>query len=117
MSFVNYGHQEDFEVTRRFWFDVSEVPVSDAILGCELRIYKKARGTSSTAYKVFDQFEFRGGFKKCFCFGLLDHDEGVGWFPTKKDLLKNYHRLFSPLFDSEAFNTCKCTINLFFLPF
>jgi hypothetical protein len=25
MSFVNYGHQEEFEFTRRFWFDVSEV--------------------------------------------------------------------------------------------
>jgi hypothetical protein len=25
MSFVNYGHQEEFEFTRRFWFDVTEV--------------------------------------------------------------------------------------------
>eukprot|EP00088_Acartia_fossae_P059268 TRINITY_DN7013_c0_g1_i4.p1 TRINITY_DN7013_c0_g1~~TRINITY_DN7013_c0_g1_i4.p1 ORF type:complete len:446 (+),score=103.13 TRINITY_DN7013_c0_g1_i4:189-1526(+) len=51
MSFVNYGHQEDYEVTRRYWFDVSEVPVVDIILGCELRIYKKAR-SGNAAYKV-----------------------------------------------------------------
>merc|ERR1719167_118785 len=58
MSFVNYGHQEDFEVTRRFWFDVREVPIGDTIIACELRIFKKARGTgndvtgSGRAYKV-----------------------------------------------------------------
>jgi len=51
MSFVNYGHQEDYEVTRRYWFDVSEVPNADIILGCELRIYKKAR-SGNAAYKV-----------------------------------------------------------------
>jgi len=43
MSFVNYGHQEEFEVTRRFWFDVSEVPLGDTILTTELRLYKEAR--------------------------------------------------------------------------
>merc|ERR1719394_1347757 len=43
MSFVNYGHQEDLEVTRRFWFDVSEVPLGDTILTTELRLYKEAR--------------------------------------------------------------------------
>ena len=43
MSFVNYGHQEEFEVTRRFWFDVSEVPLGDTILSTELRLYKEAR--------------------------------------------------------------------------
>lgn len=55
MSFVNYGHQEDFEVTRRFWFDVREVPLGDTIIACELRIFKKARGGgdgSGRAYKV-----------------------------------------------------------------
>lgn len=51
MSFVNYGHQEDYEVTRRYWFDVSEVPIADILLGCELRIYKKAR-SGIAAYKV-----------------------------------------------------------------
>ena len=51
MSFVNYGHQEDYEVTRRYWFDVSEVPIADILLGCELRIYKKKRG-GNAAYKV-----------------------------------------------------------------
>jgi len=43
MSFVNYGHQEEFETTRRFWFDVSEVPMGDTVLSAELRIYKEAR--------------------------------------------------------------------------
>ena len=43
MSFVNYGHQEELELTRRFWFDVSEVGLGDQILNCELRIYKEAR--------------------------------------------------------------------------
>lgn len=45
MSFVNYGHQEEFEVTRRFWFDVSEVPLGDTVLTTELRLYKEGRGT------------------------------------------------------------------------
>jgi len=43
MSFVNYGHQEELELTRRFWFDVSEVALGDQILTCELRIYKEGR--------------------------------------------------------------------------
>ena len=43
MSFVNYGHQEEFELTRRFWFDISEVGLRDLILSCELRIFKEAR--------------------------------------------------------------------------
>jgi len=43
MSFVNYGHQEEFEVTRRFWFDVSEVPLGDTVLTTELRLFKEAR--------------------------------------------------------------------------
>jgi len=43
MSFVNYGHQEEFELTRRFWFDVSEVLLGDTILTSELRIYKETR--------------------------------------------------------------------------
>merc|ERR1712241_1511840 len=43
MSFVNYGHQEELELTRRFWFDVSEVGLGEQILTCELRIYKEAR--------------------------------------------------------------------------
>lgn len=51
MSFVNYGHQEDYEVTRRFWFDVSEVPLGNSILTCELRIFKSAQ-RGSAAYKV-----------------------------------------------------------------
>jgi len=51
MSFVNYGHQEDFEVTRRFWFDVSEVPLGDTILDCELRIYKEPQ-SGNAAYTV-----------------------------------------------------------------
>jgi len=52
MSFVNYGHQEDYEVTRRFWFDVSEVPMNDQILNCELRIYKQAAGPGSGSYRL-----------------------------------------------------------------
>lgn len=53
MSFVNYGHQEEFEVTRRFWFDVSEVPLDDTILTSELRIYKEARlGSGSASFRV-----------------------------------------------------------------
>ena len=44
MSFVNYGHQEEFEVTRRFWFDVSEVPLGDTVLTTELRLFKEGRG-------------------------------------------------------------------------
>ena len=51
MSFVNYGHQEDLEVTRRFWFDVSEVPLGDTILTTELRLYKEAR-KGSGMFKV-----------------------------------------------------------------
>jgi len=43
MSFVNYGHQEELELTRRFWFDVSEVSLGDSILTSELRIFKEAR--------------------------------------------------------------------------
>ena len=43
MSFVNYGHQEELEMTRRYWFDVSEVALNDKILSCELRIFKEAR--------------------------------------------------------------------------
>merc|ERR1712130_245394 len=43
MSFVNYGHQEEYELTRRFWFDISEVALSDKILSCELRIFKEER--------------------------------------------------------------------------
>jgi len=49
MSFVNYGHQEEFETTRRFWFDVSEVPLDDTILTSELRIYKEARPLAGNA--------------------------------------------------------------------
>jgi len=52
MSFVNYGHQEEFETTRRFWFDVSEVPLGDAILSTELRIFKQAREGVDEEYKV-----------------------------------------------------------------
>jgi len=48
MSFVNYGHQEELELTRRFWFDVSEVALGDQILTCELRIYKEARSGSNS---------------------------------------------------------------------
>lgn len=51
MSFVNYGHQEEFEFTRRFWFDVSEVGLADDVLSSELRIYKEARDGDS-AFKV-----------------------------------------------------------------
>merc|ERR1719308_288852 len=51
MSFVNYGHQEEFELTRRFWFDVSEVPLGDTILTSELRMFKEAR-TGSRNYRV-----------------------------------------------------------------
>lgn len=43
MSFVNYGHQEEFELTRRFWFDIAEVGLKDQILICELRMFKEAR--------------------------------------------------------------------------
>lgn len=43
MSFVNYGHQEEFEVTRRFWFDIAEVGLKDKIPTCELRMFKEAR--------------------------------------------------------------------------
>lgn len=43
MSFVNYGHQEEFELTRRFWFDIAEVGLKDQILSCELRMFKEAR--------------------------------------------------------------------------
>ena len=54
MSFVNYGHQEEFELTRRFWFDVSEVSLGDTILTSELRIYKEERkGNSNFRVAVY----------------------------------------------------------------
>ena len=54
MSFVNYGHQEEFETTRRFWFDISEVALYDKILSCELRIFKEAReGSDSHRVAVY----------------------------------------------------------------
>jgi len=52
MSFVNYGHQEEFEVTRRFWFDVSEVPLGDTILTSELRIFKESRTGGDGKFRV-----------------------------------------------------------------
>jgi len=52
MCFVNYGHQEEFELTRRFWFDVSEVALGDHILTTELRMYKDARNGTSDRFKV-----------------------------------------------------------------
>ena len=48
MSFVNYGHQEEFELTRRFWFDIAEVGLKDQILTCELRMFKEARPGSDS---------------------------------------------------------------------
>jgi len=54
MSFVNYGHQEEFETTRRFWFDISEVALYDKILSCELRIFKESReGSDSHRVAVY----------------------------------------------------------------
>ena len=54
MSFVNYGHQEELEMTRRYWFDVSEVALNDKILSCELRIFKEARpGVASYRVAVY----------------------------------------------------------------
>ena len=54
MSFVNYGHQEEYELTRRFWFDISEVALSDKILNCELRIFKEERnGANSFRVAVY----------------------------------------------------------------
>ena len=54
MSFVNYGHQEELEMTRRYWFDVSEVALNDKILSCELRIFKEARpGVDSFRVAVY----------------------------------------------------------------
>lgn len=52
MSFVNYGHQEEFEVTRRFWFDVAEVPLGDTVLTAELRLFKQARAGPAGTFRV-----------------------------------------------------------------
>ena len=59
MSFVNYGHQEEFELTRRFWFDIAEVGLKDQILICELRMFKEARPGSDSfrvgVYQLVDR--------------------------------------------------------------
>ena len=52
MSFVNYGHQEELEMTRRFWFDVSEVPLGDTIITSELRIFKSDRRGGEGNHRV-----------------------------------------------------------------
>lgn len=56
MGFVSHNHHSTgvrHERGKRLWFDVSEVPVEESIMGAELRLYQLTNSSSSLSHSTY----------------------------------------------------------------